>query len=114
MVTLIVRTEFKTIKNNHTMENTETIQNVQNAQDVILVREESQKNTAASVGLVCALIGLLLGWVPGLGCVMWLTGLVGSIVGLYKAPRGKAIAGLIISFIDLIILVAVIGSIALF
>ena len=48
-----------------------------------------------------------------MGWVMWLTGLVGSIVGLFKAPRGKAIAGLIISFIDLIILVAVVGGLAL-
>lgn len=110
---LIVRTKSKTIKNYHIMENIETIQNVQNAQDVILVREESQKNTAASVGFVCALIGMFLSWVPVLGWVMWITGLVGSIVGLFKEPRGKAIAGLVISFIDLIILVTVVGAIAM-
>lgn len=95
------------------MENIETAQNLQNAQGVVLVREENKKNTAAGVGLVCAILGLLFCWLPGLGWVLWLTGLIGSIIGLFKNPRGKAIAGLLISFIDVFILIGLIGAIAL-
>ena len=63
----------------------------------------------ATAGFVRALLTLFLGWIPLLGWVMWLLGLIFSAIGLGNAGkldgegRGLAIAGLIISFLGIII-----------
>jgi len=105
---LIVRTILKTIKIIYTMENIKTIQQVEPA---VVVRANTNK--AGKAGLILAILGLILSWVPVVGWGCWISGLIASIVGLFNAPRGMAIAGLIISFIDLIILIALIGTLAL-
>jgi len=53
-------------------------------------------------------------WVPIFGWIMWFLGLVFSFCGLFKQPRGLAIAGLVISLIGLIILIVVIGALGAF
>jgi hypothetical protein len=68
----------------------------------INVNQAQKSNGAATAGLVCSLIGLLL--------FPWLLGLLGiifSIVGLNKSTeeysgRGAAVAGLIIGIIDIL------------
>jgi len=73
----------------------------------------SPGNGHASAGFAFAMISLFLGWIPFLGQIFWLLGLIFSIVGLAVsgrrkgAGRGKATAGLIISIIDIIIIVVV-------
>lgn len=74
--------------------------------------EVTKKNGIGTGGFVCALIGLFLSWVPILGWILWLVGAVLSVVGLFRQPRGLAIAGTVISFIDILILIAVAGMIA--
>ena len=64
-------------------------------------------NGCGTAGFVLALLGLFLGWIPYFGWIMWLLGAILSFVGLFKAPRGLAIAGFIISFISIIIIIAV-------
>ena len=68
-------------------------------------------NGVGVAGFVLALIALFLSWVPVFGWILWVLGAILSIVGLFRVPRGLAIAGTVISFIDVIILIAVIGVI---
>ena len=70
----------------------------------------TKSNGLGTAGFVLALIGLFLGWVPVLGWICWFLGAIFSVVGLFKAPRGFAIAGTIISFIGIILLVMLTGG----
>ncbi len=69
------------------------------------------KNGMATAGFVLALITIFLGWIPVLGWIIWLLGLIFSSVGLAKAKKvegkgkGLAIAGLIISLIGIAFLI---------
>lgn len=55
---------------------------------------------------------LILCWIPILDWILWLLGVIFSFIGVFRAPRGLAIAGLVISFIGIIILITFIGAIA--
>ena len=59
----------------------------------IIIREESRKSN----GLGTA------------GFVLWLLGFIFSFIGIFKSPRGLAIAGLCISLVDLIPLILLLG-----
>lgn len=60
-----------------------------------------------------ALVAALLGWIPVLGWILWIIGLILSFVGvLLKKPRGLAIAGLVISVVDFILLLSVFASLS--
>lgn len=65
-----------------------------------------------TAGMVLAIIALFTSWIPVLGWIVWVLGLIFSIVGVFREPRGMAIAGLVISFIGLITLIVIIGAIA--
>lgn len=69
-----------------------------------------QKNGLGTAGFVLALIGVFLFWVPVLGWSIWFLGVIFSFIGLFGTPKGMAIAGFIISFIDLIFLLMVLGG----
>ena len=69
-----------------------------------------QKNGLGTAGFVLALIGVFTSWVPALGWIVWLLGAILSVVGIFRVPRGLAIAGTVLSFIDLILLLAVVRS----
>lgn len=73
--------------------------------------EEKRSNGLGTAGFVLALLGLIFSWMPGLGWVLWLLGLIFSFVGIFRVPRGLAIAGLVMSCIALIILIVVAGAI---
>ena len=87
-----------------------------NPQPTIIVNQttpEAPKTNGMGVaGFVLALLGLFLGWVPVLGWVLWVLGLIFSLVGVFRTPKGLAIAGLIITFIGLIVLLIVGAAIA--
>ena len=72
----------------------------------------SQTNGLGIAGFVLALIGLFVSWVPILGWGIWFLGVLLSFIGLFGKPKGFAIAGFIISFADLIILLTIIGGCA--
>ena len=69
-------------------------------------------NGIGTAGFVCALVAVFTCWIPVLGWILWLVGAVLSVVGIFRQPRGLAIAGTVISFIDLILLIVVVGGIA--
>ncbi len=91
-------------------ENTQIPQN-QAGQTVIINQTESKSNGVGVAGFVLALLAIFLGWIPVLGWILWLLGLVLSIVGMFKQPKGLAIAVLVISLIGIILLIAVFGAI---
>lgn len=77
------------------------------SRQTININTSGGSNGLGVAGLVLALLGVFLCWIPVLGWVLWLLGLIFSFVGLFRRPRGCAIAGFVISFIDLIILIAI-------
>lgn len=81
-------------------------------QQVVVNNFEKKGNGLGTAGFVCALLGLLLCWVPVVDWILWVLGLIFSFIGVFKAPRGLAIAGLVITFIGLIILLVVIAAVA--
>lgn len=81
-------------------------------QTVIIKQAVRKSNGVGTAGFVLALISLLFSWLPGIGWVVWFLGFLLSFIGMFKSPRGLAVTGFLISIIDLIVLIAVIGSIA--
>ena len=71
-----------------------------------------QSNGLGIAGFVVAIIAAFLGWVPVLGWILWFLGLLLSFIGVFKYPRGFAIAGLIISLIGIILILVVFGALA--
>lgn len=74
-------------------------------------------NSMATAGFVLALIAFFVGWIPFLGWIVWLLGLIFSAVGLsransYGTGKGLSIAGLIISLIGVIFLIVMAGAFA--
>lgn len=82
----------------------------ENVQPQVVVVEK-KGNGMGTAGFVLALLGLIFCWVPVLDWILWLLGLIFSIVGMFKPKKGLAIAGLVISFIYIILVVAVLGAI---
>jgi ABC-type long-subunit fatty acid transport system fused permease/ATPase subunit len=85
--------------------------NPQPGQTIIINQQTKESNGVGTAGFVLAICALIFGWVPVLGWIIWLLGLILSIVGITRNPKGLAIAGLIISLLGLILLVAVFGAI---
>lgn len=83
----------------------------QPTQTIIIEQQAPKKNGIGLAGFILALVALFTDWIPVLGWIVWALGAIFSLVGLFKKPRGFAIAGFIISFIGLIILIAVVGAI---
>jgi hypothetical protein len=82
-------------------------------QTIIINQPASASNGVGTAGFVLALVAALLGWIPVLGWILWIIGLILSFVGvLLKKPRGLAIAGLVISVVDFILLLSVFASLS--
>ena len=54
----------------------------QSGQTVIIQQSDKKSNGVGTSGFVLALIALFLGWVPFLGWILWLLGLILSFVGV--------------------------------
>lgn len=67
----------------------------------------ANSNSFGIAGFVIALVAFLLIWVPVLDWILWLLGTVFSAIGVTKMPRGLAIAGLSISVVELILILAI-------
>ncbi len=80
-------------------------------QTIIINQQEKQSNGIGIAGFALALIALFLGWVPILGWFIWALGLIFSFIGVFKKPKGMAIAGLVISLIGILFLLVVFASI---
>ncbi len=80
---------------------------------IVIKQVIRRTNGLGTAGFIMALIALIFSWVPGVGWLVWFLGFLFSFIGLFKRPRGLAIAGFLISIIDLIVLIAIIGGIGL-
>lgn len=81
------------------------------SQTVIINQTEKKSNAIGTAGFVLALIALFFGWIPVLGWIIWLLGLIFSFVGVFKTPKGLSITGLVISIVGVVLLLAVFGAI---
>ncbi|MCX8742418.1 hypothetical protein J3U50_00090 [Lactobacillus sp. B3795] len=71
---------------------------------------QAKTNGIGTAGFVLSLIALLVtSWIPFVDFVVWLLGAIFSIIGLFKQPKGLAIAGTIISFIGIIFILFVVS-----
>ncbi len=86
--------------------------NQNGASHVVINNVVVEKNSIGLAGLIVAIVGFFLSWIPVLGWIVWLVGLALSIGGLFRNPKGTAIAGLIISFLDFILLIILVTLIA--
>lgn len=82
----------------------------QPGQTVVINQIDRKSNGVGTAGFVLALVAIFLGWVPVLGWLIWLTGLILSFVGVFKEPKGLAVAGLVISLLGIILLLTVFGA----
>ena len=73
---------------------------------------EKKSNGLGTAGFVLALLGVILCWIPILNWILWLLGLIFSFIGVFKKPKGLAITGLVLSFISIIVIIAVLGAVA--
>lgn len=87
-------------------------QQPQQANQTTVIVNERKSNGMGTAGFVFALLGIILSWVPLVDFIIWFFGLLFSFIGLFKAPRGLAITGFILSIIGFIIIIAIFGSIA--
>lgn len=69
--------------------------------DYYVIREH-ETNGLGIAGFVLSLLTLFIGWIPVFGWILWILGLVFSFAGLFRRPRGLAIAGFVISLLDLV------------
>lgn len=81
----------------------------QNSSTTVVV-QGGRSNGLGTAGFVFSLLAFFVCWVPIVDIIVWFLGALFSFIGLFKAPRGLAIAGFIISFIGIIILVTFFGA----
>lgn len=81
-----------------------------NGQTIIV---QKKRNGLGTAGFVLALLSLLFSWTPVVNWILWVLGFIFSFIGIFKSPRGLAIAGLVISCIGLIVLLFLLGLLVL-
>lgn len=79
----------------------------QPAQQPVVVKTGNGMGVA---GFVLALLGLIFCWVPVIDWILWLLGVIFSVIGVFKPKKGLAIAGLVISFIGILVIFFLLGS----
>ncbi|MCC9041969.1 DUF4190 domain-containing protein [Myroides sp. M-43] len=77
-----------------------------------IARQET--NNLGTTGFILSLITIILFWIPIVGWILWLLGAILSIIGLFKKPKGLAIAGTIISGFMLIVIIYILSNIDTF
>lgn len=62
---------------------------------VIVQTTEAPKNEFGVAGFVLSLVCLVFSWIPVFSWILWVLGLVFSVLGVHRKPKGLAIAGLV-------------------
>ena len=79
-------------------------------QTIIVNQAGKQSNGIGTAGFVLAVLAVVLCWFPILNLLLWLLGLIFSFVGVFKSPRGLSIAGLSISLLGIILILAALSN----
>lgn len=72
-------------------------------QTQVVIRPKT--NGMGTAGFVLSLLAWFFFWVPVLNLILWFLGLIFSIIGLFKAPRGLAITGFVLSTLSIIVVI---------
>jgi hypothetical protein len=64
------------------------------------------KNNMGLTGFILSLVALFFGWIPVFGWIVWTLGVIFSTVGVFRSPKGLSIAGLAISLVGAIMMLA--------
>jgi len=80
-------------------------------QQFVYQQQVRSTNGIGTAGFVLALVALFFGWVPVLGWISWILGLIFSAIGMTRKPKGLAIAGLAISLVGIILILVVFAGI---
>lgn len=102
--------EEKITRENQT-ENFDKNQNTQEPQTII-IKQANQSNGIAIAGFVLLIVSLVFCWMPLLGLLFWVLGALFCIIGLFREPKGFAIAGVILIIIDGIVSFYILDAIA--
>ena len=78
---------------------------------VIVNQYERKSNGVGTAGFILSLICATMSWLPGVNVFFWVLGLLLSFIGLFWKPRGLAIAGFLISIIDIVLIAAVLRTV---
>lgn len=82
-------------------------------QPIVINNTVTQRsNGIGTAGFILALFSAIFCWVPGVNWIIWFLGFLFSFIGLFKRPRGIAFAGFILSIIDVILIVLLLGALA--
>ena len=68
-------------------------------------------NPIGLVGFITSVVAIFLVLLPIVNLIIWLTGLILSIIGMSKKPKTLAVAGLIISGVTFLVLIVIIACI---
>ena len=90
-----------------------TEQNNSNQGHTTVIVNQKESNGTGMAGFVLSIMGLFLGWIPVFGWIVWFLGIILSFIGVFKRPKGFAIAGLVISLIGFIFLIFIFAGLAL-
>ena len=92
------------------MEQNQVNQETPSMQQTVYVQQMKKSNGMGTAGFVCSIVAIVLSWIPFINIIagiIWILGLIFSIVGMFKQPKGLAIAGLVISLIGIVILLII-------
>lgn len=85
--------------------------NEANAAQTIIVNQAIPENNGIGVaGFVMSITGMILCWVPVLKWLLLTPAFILSFIGMFRKPRALAVIGTIISFLVIIILIAIKAS----
>ncbi|WP_353989346.1 hypothetical protein ABVF11_06325 [Pediococcus argentinicus] len=74
------------------------------AQKMYEDKQLPQGNKMGMAGFILALISVFAGVIPILGWIIWLLGAIFSLVGVFRKPKGFAIAGIVLAVVALIVI----------
>ncbi len=94
-------------------EETNTNDQNNNGQTIIINQQEKKSNKLGTTGFVLALIGLVLCWIPFVNWILWILGVIFSFIGVFKRPKGLAIAGLIISGFWILVMFVILSALGI-
>lgn len=80
----------------------EPITNILSNREVV-VEVPEKRNGAGKTGLTFAILSLTIGWIPFFGWLAIPLAFIFSLIGVFRSPRGQAIAGLIITPIAVLV-----------
>lgn len=96
---------------------TPAISNPNQQPQIFVNNNSSRSNGPGTIGFIFAMLAILTSFIPGLNFLTSFFGFFGlilSFIGMFFNPKGLAIAGLIISILDLIIVALIAGAITSF